>query len=507
MPNDLHFEKILRLWLRMTGGFISPLFFYTHDAILLHLSGMMWNKEEGHSMKKTLCALLALILICGAVGCGAGEQSSGQQAEPGSVTETEPTEKPETEEPFAGQPFVLSEHLDTIWYSRYVGIDEEPYFFQESLSVYEDGEAALTHDRVDYRLKDNGGTFLLEKDLYASPFETEPCLTLAAGEIRLLTDGETVRFEVVSDPLGIFDGFDPQNAVLTQQMYFGKPWKPYKKQDTPREFGTDPQFQPQTEWVEGGPHLEENGGLDYYVNCALKTEADGTVKGYIRRAPEAENEDCVLLWAPDAAALVRPDDAELLFYGGVTGDRDWYETGDCRTYGIKACYDPYALKVGNKLLLKKKGMSLNPEPEYVLGYGQYEIEARFTENGWTSEPLSMKWDEDYDDEDYGELFLKLTKDGRMLLIYLDGIYAYVYVLLDADGRLESWGGCKPLDHTVADACVQTKEFPDAFSEIGLWGLWEDDRVLLLDDGRILVTYLHHETWSVLASVIFDPRNP
>ena len=81
-------------------------------------------------MKKTLCALLALILICGAVGCGTGEQPSGQQAEPGSIAGTEPTD-PETGEPFAGQPFVLSEHLDTSWNSRYVGIDEEPYFFQE----------------------------------------------------------------------------------------------------------------------------------------------------------------------------------------------------------------------------------------------------------------------------------------------------------------------------------------------------------------------------------------
>lgn len=477
-------------------------------------------------MKKSFCALLALILICGAIDCGTEKQPSEEQAEPITVvrteqasesaaneptdkpeqSETEPTEKPATAEPFAGQPFVLSDHLNTIWYSRYVDIDEEPYFFQESLSVYGDGDATLTYDRVDYRLKDNGGTCLLEKDLYVSPFETEPCLTLAAGEIRLLTDGETVRFEVVSDPLGVFRGFDPQNAVLTLHLYLGEPWKPYKWQDTPDESGTDPQFQPRTEWVAGGPHAEENGGLCYYGNCVLKAEADGTVKGYIRRTPEAANEDCVLLWAPDAAALVRPDGTELLYYGGITGNREWDDAENCRTFGIKACYDPYALKVGNKLLLKKKGMSLNPEPEYVLGYGQYEIEARFTENGWISEPLSMQWDED-DEDDYGELFLKLIKDGRMLLIYLDGIYAYAYVLLDADGRLESWGGQVPIDHTVANACVQTKEFPDAFSEIGLNGWMEDDRVLLLDDGRILVTYLHHEAGNVLASVIFDPRNP
>ena len=73
--------------------------------------------------------------------------------------------------------------------------------------------------------------------------------------------------------------------------------------------------------------------------------------------------------------------------------------------------------------------------------------------------------------------------------------------------VESWGGQLPIDHTVADACAQTNEFPDEFGEIGLCGLWEDDCVLLLDDGRILVTYLHHEAGNVLASVIFDPRNP
>lgn len=461
-------------------------------------------------MKKQLCALLALILVFCTAACGGGaaEQSSGQQAESGSVPLTEPTD-PETGEPFEGQPFVLSEHLGMMWESCYIGIDEEPYFYRETLSVYGDGDATLTHDRVDYRLKDNGGTFLLEKDLYASPFETEPCLTLAAGEIRLLTDGEAVRFEVVSDPLGIFDGFDPQNAVLTLQRYFGEPWKPYKWQDTPDEFGSDPQFQPQTEWVAGGPHADENGGLCYYANCVLKTEADGTVKGYIWRTPESEREDCLLLWAPDAAALVRPDDAELLYYGGVTGDREWDDAENCRTYGIKTCYDPCTLKVGNKLLLEKKGMSLNPEPEYVLGYGRYEIEARFTENGWTSEPLSMKWDED-DEDDYGELFLKLTKDGRMLLIYLDGLYTYsqgafAYVLIGADGTLESWGGFKPFDHTLFDG----HDVKDALTHMNgaLWGLAEDDDIYLLDDGRILVTYSGHESGELLASVIFDPRNP
>ena len=121
----------------------------------------------------------------------------------------------------------------------------------------------------------------------------------------------------------------------------------------------------------------------------------------------------------------------------------------------------------------------------------------------------MKWDED-DEDDYGEDFLKLTKDGRMLLIYLDGLYTYsqgafAYVLLDADGKLESWGGFKPFDHTLFDG----HDVKDALTHMNgaLWGLAEDDDIYLLDDGRILVTYSGHESGELLASVIFDPRNP
>ena len=45
-------------------------------------------------MKKTLCALLALILILGAVGCGTGEKLPEQQTEPITVVETEKTSEP-----------------------------------------------------------------------------------------------------------------------------------------------------------------------------------------------------------------------------------------------------------------------------------------------------------------------------------------------------------------------------------------------------------------------------
>jgi hypothetical protein len=99
----------------------------------------------------------------------------------------------------------------------------------------------------------------------------------------------------------------------------------------------------------------------------------------------------------------------------------------------------------------------------------------------------------------------------MLLIYLDWDiagrfadewFAYAYVLIGADGKLESWGGQKPGDHTLADSYKLSDVFP--FNS-GLWGLMEDDRILLLDDGRILVTYEGHESGEVLAFIIFDPR--
>lgn len=435
-------------------------------------------------MKKPICVLLALLLLFVTFGCGGG------------ATTAEPTE------PLTG--FSLSENRGTAW-SEFVDTETHPYYCEEELDVYEGGEAILKHDGVRYRLVETGETCRLEKDLYASPLDETPAQTLDAGEIRLLGDGAKVHVEVLSDPLGIFAGFGPEDLMLSLSQY----WHPSRYfAPTPCYGGHAPHFQQGTGWYERAGHRKANGGIVYYTNCSVITEADGTVRGTVQVTDESQEEDCALLWAGDAGALVRPD-GELLYYGGRTC-MSRFERDDCAEYILKANYDPLHLSVGGMLILYRGTGST--EPREVIGRSRSEIVADFTADGWSYEPLTMEWGEGDDDNDnYGDLFVKLTKDGRMLLIYLDidiagrfadEWFALAYVLIGADGKLESWGGQKPGDHTLADGYALSDPFPFGG---GLWGLMEDDAVFLLDDGRIFVTYEGHESGEVLAFTIFDPR--
>lgn len=442
-------------------------------------------------MKKQLCALLALTLVFCTAACGGGAATDEPK---------EPMGKPVE----SLSAFSISENLNTAWYKS-VDTDTYPYYCNEHLYVYEGGEAILTHDGVRYRLVETGKTFRLEKDLYASPFDETPAQTLDAGEVRLLADGAKVCVEVLSDPLGIFEGFPPEDLSLS----LNQSWHPTRYYaHTPHASGQAPHFQPGTEWYERAGHRKTNGGFVYYTNCRVTARADGMVRGTVKVTDESQEEDCVLLWAGDAGALTRPD-GELLYYGKRM-QLSRFERDDCAEYALKAYYDPLHLSVGSMLVLYRG--TDGTEPREVIGRSRSEIIADFTADGWTYEPLLMPWGESDDGNDnYGELFIKLTKDGRMLLIYLDldiagrfadEWFAYAYVLIGADGTLESWGGQKPGDHTLADGYKLSDPFP--FGE-GLWGLMEDDRILLLDDGRILVTYEGHESGEVLAFIIFDPR--
>lgn len=429
-------------------------------------------------MRNKLCALLALLLVLGAI-C------------PGAAASDEPAAEL--------SPFVPAEHPASYW-SGLICSDQEPYYYTESLSVFEDGEATLKHDRVEYRLRENGGTFLLEKDLYASPFDLQPVVTLNAGEIRLTGDDRTVRIEELADPLGIFAALPTEGLVLERHPSSS----PYRYQETPWLFGNAPQFQPNTEWRECERHLVGNT-FTAYGTCDVASRPDGTVRGTIRAGYEADEEDCALLWSSDAGALVRPEGdgyGELLFYGGAASG--------CARYTLRANYDPCTLGTGKKLVLRRYIDEYDPTT--VLGRNEYQLVADYTADGWVHEPLSLIWGYDYTGKpsDYGDLFIKLTKDGRMLLVglewtitdYGEEYYADIYVLLDGDGQLESWGGRLPVDHTLLEERPVEDVVPYGS---GIQGLSEDDYALILDDGRILVTSWGHGDWVLLDSIVFDPR--
>ena len=132
-------------------------------------------------MRKGLSLLLALALLLSAAGYAAAE---GETADALPVVS-------------------LSQHTNTKWF-RTIDTDTCPYYCEESLTVYKKGEVVLNHDGVRYRVVEQGQTCLLEKDMFASPWDEEPAMTLNAGEIQVVGTDGTVRIRVVTDPLGIF---------------------------------------------------------------------------------------------------------------------------------------------------------------------------------------------------------------------------------------------------------------------------------------------------------------
>lgn len=470
-------------------------------------------------MRKVFCALAALLIGLSVIGCVPGkpepsvsepsiaiaEQPTARATvDPALLTTAEPTATPEPADvPTEGvYLFSIADHAGTAW-TRSIDTRTYPYHTDEQLVINRTSGAFLTHDEVQYRVTKNGETWLLEKDLYASPQDTNPALTLNAGEVRLLEVGAALCVQVLSDPLGVFAGFSTEDLTLSQTQYYDSNdgWEP----DAPCDFGTAPHFQQGTTWLERAMHRLGSGTLVGYSNCRLEAEADGTVRGTVRESYEAAERECALLWAADAAALVDAD-GELLFYGGYLGRGENDAHDNCAELALKASYDPHGLSVGNALILYKHVYYV--EPQNIMGKNSYQLIADLAETGWTQEPLSLLWGEDMD---YAERFIKLTKDGRMLLVYLEWDigrfgeewYALAYVLIGADGSLEGWGGQRPGDHALADAYRIGDAFP--FPSTGLGGLMEDDAVLPLDDGRVLVTFSGHFEGGVQDFLLLDPR--
>lgn len=101
-----------------------------------------------------------------------------------------------------------------------------PYTCEEKFTVYGPDAYAFRHDGVMYRVCEKAGSLLLEKDMYASPFDTAaPVMTLQAGEIRVFVSTDKLKIEVVSDPLGIFTDHSPEDFVLQQSA--GKVVQPH----------------------------------------------------------------------------------------------------------------------------------------------------------------------------------------------------------------------------------------------------------------------------------------
>lgn len=392
--------------------------------------------------------------------------------------------------------FVPAGHKGTLW-ERVVAVDKgRDSSDHEYLSVFEDGEMQLKHDGVVYRVVRNGEGLHLEKDMYTSPFDTEPALTLQAGEVRLSVSGETLRVEALTDPLGVFANFPAEDLLLAFQP--GRNME--KSVYTGASQGQDPHFQPYTEWYSSGG--AENGEA-FTTQIWFKTSSEGTISGELRFHYSSPMEKCELLWAGDAGAIVRTESRELLFFGSRAYG-SWGDPEDYLRYSLVPRYDPCGLAAGHYFSMIKQRYIDSREPADILGMDMYTVKGRLNEAGWTEEPLSVKWSEIYSGEyDYGRLLMKFTKDGRMLVTYKNfDEFVIAYVLIGPEGECESWGGERPGDHTLAEAFRPGDKDP---FEGGFDGLFEDDWIRLLDDGRVFIVDYSYEWDEILTSFIYDPK--
>ncbi|MBR0437234.1 MAG: hypothetical protein IJK12_08320 [Clostridia bacterium] len=484
-------------------------------------------------MKRMLCGAVALLLLFGTLGCRIGsnapeaaetdapvtiiQPSAETTVEPGAETTVEPGAKPAAEEPSAetgsvdDAPFVPSEHRSSVWTAR-LDLAEAYTTCYVSLNVFSTGEMELwhqrnrvtenatnPHDEVTCRMREDGDAYRLETAFYETPFDEEPALVLSLGEVRLTGTDDTARLTVVSDPYGVFADWGA-DLILEQTDRM-----PYEPETGMHPLSWNPHMQPNTEWIAGGAHYER-GGASYWANVMLSSDADGRVCGSIRPTVESERIPCAMLWSENAAVIVLTDgDApggadDLIFYGTVHR-ADFSERDRCVYFRLSPLYDVLQLSTVSALLTLHKSIA-ERDPTDILGRNTLQLVHDLESDGWRNVPLKRSEDLDEEDDAYEDWFLKLTKDGRTLIVmtdedfspYGDDLYAVGYVLLDADGRLESWGGQKPVDHTLADhyRVADKSSFSRLCHTGGFWGIAEDDRMFLLDDGRIAVAYTHHE---------------
>lgn len=453
-------------------------------------------------MKKVLICLLCAVLLCGLFACGTdqkptapeeknepiAEQTTAEPAatEPGQTAAPEQTEAPVFSEDRA-RSLSLTADAETRW--------QDGYSFM--ISVFADGTAILDTRNEMLWLTEDGDSFRAEVRMYRTPYDEEPAYRFPAGSLKLLTDGEALKVEVRSDPLGILSYIKADGRLLEKH---GKPYAyPQNRSMVPQE--------PNTKWFTSFEMAERS-----YAWLNLTVGNDISFAGTLT-LPDGTKKDVALLGCWDSFALVEEHEgaAELLFYGERTNrldSVDWYPPRvKLVRFDLEAIYDPLGLchmepftlfrlkDFYDELTMRGASEALR----YMPGVNLDTVMRALIRDGWTDrtdeietlDPILAGW------------FAWLTRDGQTLLIYYepdftpygDEDYLSAYVLYDADGNVLDWSGSRPIDHTIADGFTLEKDvyFEDAVNAgIRSMDVAEDDYAYFTDDGRIAIETVWHE---------------
>jgi len=439
-------------------------------------------------MKKTILLLLAALLLCGLFACKPVNPAKEAEASPAPSDPAQTAAPEQTESPIFAEerarPLSAEADTGTLWMGDYSLI----------LSVLPDGQATLFTKQALLWLMENGDAFRVETRMYRTPFDETPAYTFYAGELRLLIDGETMRVEVLDDPLGVLTYAQADGRLLNMHGTF---W------DYAQNRSLVPQ-EPNTKWLENFEVAERS-----YAWLNLIVGDDISYTGTLSM-PDGTKRNVSLLGCWDSYALVEERDgaAELLFYGLRTNRMDpddWYAPRmRLVRFDLEALYDPLGLCGMETFDLFRAddfdvvyaGYGASEALRYMPGFNLDTVALTLIRDGWTDktetlDPVLVGW------------FTLLTKDGQSLLIYYepdftpygDEDYPSAYVLYDADGTVLDWSGSRPIDHAIADAYTLQPGvyFGELFSAgVRSMDVAEDDYAYFTDDGRIAVQTVWHE---------------
>ncbi len=439
-------------------------------------------------MKKALICLLCAVLLCGLFACKPGDPAKEPEAtpapsEPAQTAVSEQTEAPVFSEENA-RPLSLTADADTMWMDSYSFI----------ISVYANGTADLFTRNEQLWLTESGDSYLLETRMYRTPFDEEPAYRFPAGELRFLTDGDALKVEVLSDPLGILANVQADGRLL-------------KKQDKPYGYAQNRSMVPQelnTKWYTRFEMAERS-----YAWLNLTVGDDISYTGTLS-LPDGTKKNVALLgcWYSFAIVEERDGAAELLFYGERTNWRDsddWYAPRmNLVRFDLEALYDPLGLCGMENFDLVRAEEFDNVYAEhgslealrYMPGVNLDAVVLTLTRDGWMDKTETL-------DSELDGWFKLLIKDGQSLVIYYeidftpygDEDYPSAYALYDADGTVLDWSGSRPIDHAAADAyTLQPGVYFGSLVPTGTIGMHvaEDDYAYFTDDGRIAVETFWHE---------------
>lgn len=429
-------------------------------------------------MTKLVSILLSALLLYGLAVVQAEDMPPAAEAQRLPVTVTLVQDGVDLTEGSA-KPLSLRDEKNTEW-SNDAGV---------RLMIYKDGAAYLFTANEVFTMEAGGDGFLLKNELYRTPFDTEPAMTLLAGTVRILRDGDTVTLEVTDDPLGAlaFDGLD--GAVLTKE-----PYTPYRFPNF--NFFSLP-LEPGTEWF-----CYFDTGSHRYAILETTIGEDGAMTGTLTM-PDSAAQPCALLGNENGFALVDEsgDEPKLLFYGELTQVDD-IRMDEVRyrlaRLGLDPIYDALDLCAMDRFELWRE-KTLGEDLRYMLGRSLDSVILALIRDGWTdtTEELSERY------PFVEEWFVWLTKDGQTLLIHCGSDYASPYeawqdyadafVLYGTDGAVLSWSGSKPIDHGIADGHKLRKGvYFDPGTGVFSMDVGEDEYAYFLDDGRIAVETTEHE---------------